>query len=259
MKTNLKGRWALVTGASAGFGKAVAEELAAVGVNVVLCARRLERLEVIAKDLKSRFGIEAVPLTFDISKRDEVEKVMKTHTTVLENVSILVNNAGLAVGVELVQDGKIDDWEVMIDTNVKGLLYVTRLLLPHMLKNTPSHVINVGSVAGRWTYPGGAVYSATKFAVRALSDSMRMDLIGKDIRVSNIEPGMAETEFSQVRLGDAEKAKAVYRGMTPLTPQDIAETVLWCLDRPRHVNIQELVIYPTDQVGVGTPYTFRRS
>lgn len=259
MKTNLKGRWALVTGASAGFGKAIAEQMAAAGVNVVLCARRLERLEVIAQDLKTRFGVEAVSLAFDISKRDDVERVLKAHAKELEKVSILVNNAGLAVGVELIQDAKVDDWDVMIDTNVKGLLYVTRLLLPHLLKNTPSHVINIGSVAGRWTYPGGAVYSATKFAVRALSDSMRMDMIGKDIRVSNIEPGMAETEFSQVRLGDAEKAKAVYRGMTPLTPQDIAETVLWCLDRPRHVNIQELVIYPTDQVGVGTPYTFRRS
>lgn len=259
MNTNLKGRWALVTGASAGFGKAISEQMAAAGVNIVLCARRFERLDAIAEDLKSRFGVEVVSLAFDISKREDVENVVKRNSKVLEKVSILINNAGLAVGVEAVQEGKLDDWDVMIDTNVKGLLYVTRLLMPSLLKNTPSHVINIGSVAGRWTYPGGAVYSATKFAVRALSDSMRMDLIGKDIRVSNIEPGMAETEFSQVRLGDAEKAKAVYRGMTPLTPQDIAETVMWCLDRPRHVNIQELVIYPTDQVGVGTPYTFRRS
>lgn len=258
MKENLKGRWALITGASAGFGKSIAEHLAAKGVNVVVTARREDRLTELCRDLATRFGVEALPLAFDISNRTEVEKAFSTHPEVIQKISLLVNNAGLARGVEAVQDAKLDDWDAMIDTNVKGLLYVTRLVLPSLLKNGAGHIVNIGSVAGRWTYPGGAVYSATKFAVRALSDSLRMDLMGKNIRVSNIEPGMAETEFSEVRLGDSEKAKAIYRGMTPLKPEDIAETVLWCLDRPAHVNIQEVVVFPTDQVGVGPSYTYRR-
>lgn len=258
MSQNLKGRWALVTGASAGFGKSIAENLAAAGINVVVTARRKDRLETLCRDLSSRYGVQTLPLAFDISNRVEVEKALAANSSTIQKISILVNNAGLARGVEAVQDANLDDWDVMIDTNVKGLLYVTRLVLPSLLKNAPGHIVNIGSVAGRWTYPGGAVYSATKFAVRALSDSLRMDLMGKNIRVSNIEPGMAETEFSDVRLGDSEKAKAIYRGMTPLKPVDIAETVLWCLDRPAHVNIQELVIFPTDQVGVGPGYTYRR-
>ncbi len=258
MKEILKGRWALVTGASAGFGKAIAEHLAGHGVNVIVTARRDDRLEELCLDLRKRFGIEAVKIAFDISNRSEVERAFSTNEKMIQKVSILVNNAGLARGVEAVQDAKLDDWDTMIDTNVKGLLYVTRLILPTLLKNGGGHIVNIGSVAGRWTYPGGAVYSATKFAVRALSDSLRMDLMGKNIRVSNIEPGMAETEFSEVRLGDTEKAKAIYRGMTPLKPDDIAETVLWCLDRPAHVNIQEVVVFPTDQVGVGPSYTYRR-
>lgn len=251
-------QWALITGASAGFGKAIAEKLASEKINLVICARRRERLEILKKDLEGRYGVKVEPVTFDISKISEVRAALEKNSSLLDHVSILVNNAGLAKGVEPIHEAKTDDWDVMIDTNIKGLLYVTRMVLPYMIKQKRGHIVNIGSVAGRWTYPGGAVYSATKFAVRAISESIRMDLMGTGIRLSNIEPGMAETEFSEVRLGNSEKAKAVYRGMTPLKPEDIADTVSWCLSRPAHVNIQELLIFPTDQAGVGPSYTFRR-
>ena len=251
-------RWALITGASAGFGKAIAQKLASEGVHLLICGRRAERLNTLKQDLEAKFSVQVVPLVFDISNSEESRHALEKNTHYLSHIEILVNNAGLAKGVETFQEGKISDWEVMIDTNLKGLLYVTRAVLPYMINKKNGHIINIGSVAGRWTYPGGAVYSATKFAVRAINDSIRMDLMGTGIRVTNIEPGMAETEFSEVRLGDSEKAKSVYRGMTPLSPEDIAETVSWCLSRPAHVNIQELVIFPTDQAGVGPSYTYRR-
>jgi NADP-dependent 3-hydroxy acid dehydrogenase YdfG len=166
------------------------------------------------------------------------------------HLEVLVNNAGLAKGTEKIQDGQTHDWDVMIDTNVKGLLYLTRACVP-LFNATSATIVNLGSVAGRWLYVGGAVYCATKFAVRALSEGFRMDLAGTGIRVCNIEPGMVESEFSIVRFEDEAKAKAVYAGMKPLTPQDIAETIAWTISRPKHVNIQELVIFPTDQAAVG--------
>lgn len=250
-------QWALVTGASAGFGKAISEKLAAQKFNLIICARRSERLEALRAELESRFGVTVMPLTFDISKSDECKAALESVSGILEKVTVLVNNAGLAKGVEPIHQSDVADWDAMIDTNIKGLLYVTRAVLPKMVARKSGHVVNIGSVAGRWVYPGGAVYSATKFAVRAISDSIRMDLMGTGVRVTNIEPGMADTEFSEVRLGSSEKAKAVYRGMTPLSAEDIAETVSWCISRPSHVNIQELVIFPTDQAGVGPSYTYR--
>ena len=251
-------QWALITGASAGFGKAISEKLASQKFNLIICARRADRLEALRADLESRFGVQITPLAFDISKFDECKNALARVSSTLDQVSVLINNAGLAKGVEPIHQSDVNDWDTMIDTNIKGLLYITRAVLPKMVARKSGHVVNIGSVAGRWVYPGGAVYSATKFAVRAISESIRMDVMGTGIRVTNIEPGMAETEFSEKRLGDSEKAKAVYRGMKPLSAEDIAETVSWCVSRPPHVNIQELVIFPTDQAAVGPSYTYRR-
>lgn len=245
-------KWALVTGATSGIGWATAEALAAQGFSIFITGRRSDRLEELSSLLRKKFPqIQMRSATFDISDRFEVSEFMKAHYGELAHIDVLVNNAGLACGTEKVQDASLDDWETMIDTNVKGLLFVTRGVIEHMVRKNSGHIVNLGSVAGRWTYPGGAVYCATKFAVRALSEGMRMDLLGTKVRVTNIEPGMVNTEFSFVRLKDQVKADKVYEGMTPLSAQDIAETIAWCVNRPAHVNIQELVIYPTDQAHVG--------
>lgn len=245
-------KWALITGATSGIGWATAHALAAQGFDILATGRRYEKLQELQKDLKASFSQVQVKISsFDVSDRFEVSEFMKAHAADLPQIEILVNNAGLACGVEKMQDASLDDWETMIDTNVKGLLFMTRGVVEHMVKKSSGHIINLGSVAGRWTYPGGGVYCATKFAVRALSEGLRMDLLGTKIRVTNIEPGMVNTEFSVVRLKDQAKADKVYEGMTPLMAQDIAETIAWCAARPAHVNIQELVIYPTDQAHVG--------
>lgn len=253
----MKGQLALITGATAGIGLATAEQLAQAGCDLILTGRRADRLAKISDDLHKRFGVKVFTAPFDIADRDKCEEAFVHLAKVLPKLSILVNNAGLAIGTASLQTINLDDVDKMVDTNLKGLLYVTRLSLPHLIQNG-GHVVNLGSVAGRWTYPGGAVYAATKFAVRALTEALRLDLMGTPVRVTNIQPGMVETEFSEVRFhGDEAKAKAVYKGMTPLTPNDIAETIVWCLSRPKHVNIQELMIYPTDQAGVG-PYVTRK-
>lgn len=245
-------KWALVTGATAGIGWATAETLAKQGYSILATGRRPERLEELQKHLaKVAPAAKFQAGTFDVSDRFEVSEFVKNHQSTLEKIEVLVNNAGLAKGVEKIQEGQLDDWETMIDTNVKGLLFMTRAVLPLMLKKNSGHIVNLGSVAGRWTYPGGAVYCATKFAVRALSEGLRMDLLGSKIRVTNIEPGMVQSEFSLVRFEDQAKADKVYEGMTPLAAQDIADTIAWCVARPAHVNIQELVIYPVDQAHVG--------
>ncbi|MES3036292.1 MAG: SDR family NAD(P)-dependent oxidoreductase [Bdellovibrionota bacterium] len=246
--------WALITGASAGIGEATALRLDQEGYSLLLVARRSDRLKKLQDKLKNPSQIFSV----DLQKPSAISEFLKNAETQLKNVTVLVNNAGLAKGTEKFQDAALADFDAMIDTNVKALIAITRGVLPYLLKNKKGHIVNIGSVAGRWVYPGGAVYAATKFAVRALSDALRMDLMGTGIRVTNIEPGMVESEFSLVRLGDKEKADKVYSGMTPLTPSDIAETLSWCLDRPAHVNIQELVIFPTDQAGVGPSYVDRR-
>ncbi len=245
-------QWALISGASSGIGEATAYELAAQGYSLVLLARRKERLTQIQKDLQNRFAGLAVELIVaDVQDAKKLKDCFaKIQTKLKGRLAILVNNAGLAKGTEKIQDGHTHDWDVMLDTNVKGLLYLTRLCVPLFVAQSGT-IVNLGSVAGRWLYVGGAVYCATKFAVRALSEGFRMDLAGTGIRVCNIEPGMVETEFSLVRFKDADKAKAVYAGMTPLTAKDIAESIAWMVSRPKHVNIQELVIFPTDQAAVG--------
>lgn len=220
--------------------------------------RRAERLSTLAVRLQSEFGVTVNTLCFDISDREATEKALESARPDIEQVQILINNAGVSLSMEPMQKARVDDWEKMIDTNVKGLLYVSRFCLPFMIGKGDGHIVNIGSVSGRWTHPLGGVYCATKFAVRALTEGMRLDLMGTGIRVTNIEPGKVKTEFSDARFGgDPEKIRSVYEGYRPLQADDIAEAVTWCLERPGHVNIQEMVIFPTDQGGVG-PYTYKR-
>jgi len=238
----------LITGATSGIGLATAELLAKEGKDLYLLGRRKDRLESIQKRLIKDYGIKVEISSFDVSNRKAVEEWAKTESDTLKKMEALINNAGLAVGRDLIHEAQVDDWEKMIDVNVKGLLYMTRQLLPHFVKKKSGHIVNLGSVAGRWIYPRGNIYCATKRAISALTEALRQDLLGTGIRVTEISPGMVETEFSEVRFGgDKEKAKAVYAGMTPLSALDIAEAVVWSLLRPAHVNIQEIVIYPTDQ------------
>jgi NADP-dependent 3-hydroxy acid dehydrogenase YdfG len=243
-------KWALITGASAGIGEATAFSLASQGYHLILVARRKEKLEKLKKRIekvsKSKVAIAAA----DLQDPKAIDRLIKAQKKNLKDLEILINNAGLARGSDKFQEANTADWDEMIDTNVKGLLYLTRAVLPFLLANKKGHIVNLGSVAGRWVYPGGSVYCASKFAVRAISEGLRLDLLGKNIRVTNIEPGMVHTEFSLVRFRSKEKAEQVYAGMKPLTAADIAETIAWVLNRPEHVNIQELVIYPTDQASV---------
>lgn len=242
---------ALITGASSGIGEATAYELAAKGYSLCLIARRKEKLDAIKAVIqRSHPTLQVICGTVDVTQPKMIEKFISDNARHLSDLEILVNNAGLARGSDKVQDAKVADWESMIDTNVKGLLYFTRALLPYFMANKKGHIVNIGSVAGRWVYPGGAVYCASKYAVRAISEGLRLDLLGKNIRVSNIEPGMVNTEFSLVRFQSQEKADQVYAGMKPLTATDIAETISWVIGRPKHVNIQEVVIFPTDQASV---------
>ena len=239
---NLKGRRALVTGATSGIGLACARLLARRGCRLALVGRRKDRLKALAQEL----GALAIPL--DVRARRAVEAAARRHPDAFAGAGILVNAAGLARGFATVQEGDPDDWDEMIDTNVKGLLYVTRQVLPAMVRRGTGHVVHIGSVAGRWAYPKGAAYCASKAAVRMIAEGMRMDLSGSGVRVSTVDPGLVETEFSLVRFrGDRVKAKAPYAGMEPLTPDDVAETVLWCLARPERINVQEVVLYPTAQ------------
>lgn len=251
---SLKNGTILITGASSGFGAATARLLADrwPHARFLLTGRRRERLEAVCAEIGTD---RAKPCPFDIRNRRAVELFAKDHAEDLAGVSVLVNNAGLAAGLDTFQEASLDDWEQMIDTNVKGLLYITRMVLPHLIARGEGHIVNIGSIAGRDVYPKGHVYNATKFAVRALNEALRIDTLGKGIRVTSIDPGMAETEFSNVRFkGDDEKAKSVYAGMRPLHAEDIAEAILWSLDRPAHVNVQEILLMPTDQASARDVY-----
>lgn len=247
---SLSGRCAFITGASSGIGEATARALAEAGCHLVVCGRRTERLQALVTAYGAK--VQVLPLTFDVCNRDQMLDVLGAHTSALGNVDILVNNAGLALGADKAHEANTDDWDAMIDTNIKALFHVTRWFLPQMRESGVADIVNLGSVAGRYVYPGGAVYCATKFAVRAFSEGLRLDLLGSGVRVINIEPGMVETEFSEVRFKDKKLAKAVYRGLTPLTADDIAQSIVWTLSMPRHVNVQEMVIYPTDQSSPGS-------
>ncbi|MGD8319876.1 MAG: SDR family NAD(P)-dependent oxidoreductase [Gemmatimonadota bacterium] len=238
----------LITGASAGIGEACARAFAAQGAHLLLSARRAERVSELAASLSRAHGVEARADAVDVTDRAAVMSYVEELESEGLLPDILVNNAGKARGLDKLHEGDIDDWEDMIDTNVKGLLYVTRAFLPHMVARNAGHVINIGSIAGRWVYPKGAVYNATKFAVWALNEGMNMDLLGTKVRVSSVDPGLTETEFSEVRFhGDTERAKSVYADTTPLTGDDIADAVVYVANTPDHVDVINLVLMPTDQ------------
>jgi len=243
-----KNKTALITGATSGFGKATAITLAANGYNVIITGRRKNLLHHLENEIRGNSGSGVLSLNFDIRQPAEVKDAIENLPESWKDIDVLVNNAGLAVGLNPLQSGVVDDWERMIDTNIKGLLYITRLVSPIMVAKCSGHIVNIGSVAGREVYPNGNVYCATKFAVDAISRGMRIDMVKYGIRVTVIHPGMAETEFSLVRFkGDATTAKKVYDGLTPLFAEDIADAVLYAITRPLHVNINELVIMPTAQ------------
>jgi 3-hydroxy acid dehydrogenase/malonic semialdehyde reductase len=234
----------LVTGASAGFGAVIARRFVADGATVIGAARRGDRLAAMQNELGSAFH----PLTFDIRDRPSVEAALASLPAELAEIDVLINNAGLALGIGPAQNASIEDWEAMVDTNIKGLLSVTRFLLPGMVARNRGHIVNLGSVAGEWPYPGGNVYGGTKAFVHQFSNNLRADLFGTAVRVTNIEPGMVGgTEFSTVRLGDTDKASAVYQGADPLTPEDIADTVHWVVSRPPRVNINVVQLMPVCQ------------
>ena len=238
---------ALITGATSGIGQATALKAAEAGFDVIITGRRNDRLQELAESIRQK-GADVLPLAFDIRQSGEVETAIRNLGGKWRDISVLVNNAGLAVGVAPIQEGVLDDWERMIDTNVKGLLYITRAVAPLMIARNTGHIVNLASIAGKEVYPGGNVYCATKHAVDALSRAMRTDMLKHHIKVTNIAPGMVETEFSIVRYkGDKEAADKVYQGMTPLTNEDIAETIIFAITRPAHVFLNDIVIMPTAQ------------
>ncbi len=238
----------LITGATSGIGKSAALRFALNGYRLIITGRRKELLEDIKKELIKNHQVEVLTLNFDVRDKNEVAKAINSLPQEWKSIDILVNNAGLASGLGAIQDGDLDDWEKMIDTNVKGLLYVTRAVSPIMIAQGSGHIINIGSIAGKEVYANGNVYCATKHAVDALTKAMRIDMLLHNIKVTQIAPGAAETEFSLVRYhGDADKAKAVYNGFTPLTPDDIADAIWYVATVPAHVNINDMVIMPAAQ------------
>ena len=244
---------AFITGASAGIGAACAEVLAREGYRLLLAARRLERIEELAARLRAEYGTESHLLTLDVREADTVFSTLDNLPAEWKEIDVLVNNAGLSQGLDPIQEGNIGDWDRMIDTNIKGLLYVTRAVTPGMAARKRGHIINLGSIAGKQAYPNGNVYCATKFAVDALSQGMRIDLLDKGIKVTAIHPGMVETEFSEVRFkGDKARAAAVYENLEPLVAEDIAEAVWFAVSRPKHVNINDMIIMPTAQANATT-------
>jgi len=247
----------MITGATTGFGKATAVKFAENGYNIIITGRRKNLLDELEEELNKIDKIKVLPLCFDVRKKEDVESVISNLSAEWKNIDILVNNAGLAVGMSHIQDGNTDDWDRMIDTNVKGLLYVTRAVTPLMVARNKGHIFNIGSIAGKDVYENGNTYCASKFAVGALSKAMRIDMLKNNIRVTLIAPGMAETEFSLVRFkGDEQRAKNVYKGFDALKGEDIADVIFYCASLPEHVCINELEITPTQQASVN--HSFRK-
>lgn len=240
----------MITGATSGIGAACARKFAGAGYRVIITARRAGQLSAMAGEIEKEFGVEAFPLPFDVRDREEVKRALDSLPAAWREIDVLVNNAGLALGLEPEYAGDFNDWETMIDTNVKGLLYMTRLVVPGMVERMKGHVINIGSVAGDAAYAGGAVYCATKAAVKILSDGLRIDLAHTPVRVTNLKPGLVETNFSNVRFhGDTERASNVYKGIQPLTGDDVADVALYAAQAPAHVQIAEVLILATHQAG----------
>jgi serine 3-dehydrogenase len=254
--SRLKGKRALITGASAGFGAACAQAFAAAGADLELWARRADRLEEVRRAIAGEHKVEIQVREIDVRDRDAVRAAVAETVGAGHHLDILVNNAGLAAGFDPIHEGDYDDWDAMIDTNLKGLLNVTREVIPHMVARNSGHVINIGSVAGYIAYPRGNVYGATKFAVRGLTEGMNIDMYGTKVRVSSVDPGAADTEFSLVRFhGDEDRAKKVYDGYQPLTAEDVADAILYVATAPEHVNVTKLVLMPTAQ---RNPYLIHR-
>lgn len=244
---------ALITGATSGIGKSTAIEFAKHGYNLIITGRRQERLNELKKEIQATYNSQVLDLCFDVRDEQQVEKAIDSIPPNFKAIDVLVNNAGLAAGLAPIQDGNLAHWEQMIDTNVKGLLYVTKHVSKLLIENKKGHIINVGSIAGKEVYANGNVYCATKHAVDALNKGMRIDLLSHGIKVSAVNPGMVETEFSIVRFdGDEERAKKVYENIQPLKPEDIAETIYWMASRPAHVNINDVIIMPTIQANSTT-------
>lgn len=247
----LKDKIVFITGASSGIGAACAEYFAKSQSKLLLCARSVDSLKLIAKKLQAQYDVEIHVMKLDVRQYSEVNDSIHALPEKWKKIDILINNAGLASGLDFLHEGQVEDWDSMIDTNVKGLLYVTKVVLPWMVMRNSGHIFNIGSIAGHEIYPKGAVYCATKHAVKALSQGLRMDVFGTNIRVTSIDPGMVKTNFSNVRFhGDTKRAKAVYEGFQALMPEDIADAILYCASCPPHVNISEMLIMPTAQASV---------
>jgi len=252
----LQDKHVLITGASAGIGKACAQHFAACGTRLTLWARREERLDALRSELERQHGVSVATAVVDVRDRDGLARAVDAMVSGTGVPEVLVNNAGLASGLSRVQEGEFEDWDRMIDTNVKGLLNVTRLVLPRMIERNVGHIINIGSIAGHTVYPKGNVYNATKFAVRAITEAINIDVHGTAIRVSSVDPGACRSEFSQVRFhGDNERAQMVYQGFDPLVPDDVADAVVYVANAPKHVTISDLIITPTAQ---RNPYLIHR-
>ena len=244
----IQGKTALITGASSGIGEATARAFASHGTNLVLWARREDRLSGLKAELEEKHGISVQIHGLDVRERETVEQRVKTLEEAGTVPDILVNNAGKALGLHLLHEALVEDWEDMIDTNVKGLLYLSRAIIPLMVKRNSGHVVNIGSIAGHQVYQKGAVYNASKFAVKAINEGMSLDLLGTNVKVSSVDPGLVETEFSEVRFhGDTDRAEGVYHGYDPLTAEDIADIITFIVNRPEHVNILDLIVLPTAQ------------
>ncbi|PKP52078.1 MAG: NAD(P)-dependent oxidoreductase [Bacteroidetes bacterium HGW-Bacteroidetes-1] len=243
---------AIITGASSGIGLACAEKFAEGGWDLILIARRAEKLKLISTRLEKSFNVRVHAIELDVTQRESGDLLANYVTDNGLQPHLLLNNAGLAVGIDPIHEGRTDDWGRMIDTNVKGLLYITRAIAPIFVEQSFGHIINIGSIAGKEAYPGGNVYCATKFAVDGLTRAIRMDLVSHGIRVTQVAPGAVETEFSVVRFkGDHQRAEKVYIGFQPLSPQDVADAVWYCANVPKHVNINDMVIMPTAQASAG--------
>ncbi len=244
----LKGKLALITGASSGIGRAIAERYAEQGANLIITSRREEKLLEVKGNLENKYGVEVNILVQDVSNPEDVRAGIESLPENLKKIDILVNNAGLAVGMTKIHESDSTSFDRVMDTNVKGLLYVSRAVIPLMLENNiPGHIVNIGSTAGNAAYAGGGVYCASKSAVKTLTDGMRIDLIDTPLRVTNIQPGMVETNFSVVRLGDKEKADSVYKGIEALTADDVADTVIYATNLPQNVQISEITLMPNHQ------------
>lgn len=251
----MKNKIVFITGASSGIGEGCARKFASEGSDLILNARNPEKLNSLQSELETAFGIQVCTLPFDVRDREAARSAIASLTGKWKNIDVLINNAGLVIGVDKQQDGNMDEWDTMIDTNIKGLLTITRIVTPGMVERGKGHIINIGSIAGDAAYAGGSIYCATKAAVKALSDGLRIDLVDTPLRVTNIKPGMVETNFTVVRFrGDKEAADTFYKGIRPLTGDDVAETVYFAASAPAHIQIAEVLLMPTNQAAATVAY-----